>query len=51
MEIYSESKQTEKYRAVLYDFVAYEYRFEMKKYFELKNYIRKKSGSRYETNC
>lgn len=36
MEIYGASKQTEKYRAVLYDFVAYERRFEMEKYFELK---------------
>lgn len=42
MEIFSASKQTEKYRAVLYDFVAYEYRFGMEKYFELKELYSKK---------
>ncbi len=37
LELYQSSGEKEKYRAVLYDFVAEEYNFGTEKYFELKN--------------
>lgn len=51
LEIYRASKQTEKYRAVLYDFVAYEHNFGKEKYFELKDLYPIEEWGRYETNC